>query len=170
VRLQQFAKQSILSYTDPVRWAIEPARFRIVYSPDDLIGADARPQEPPRVLIVEDDYLVASEAELALAEAGFTIVGIVSTAEEAVEKAAAEKVALVVMDVRLSGERDGVDAAIELFRGFGIRSIFASAYSNPDIRKRAEEARPFAWLQKPYSKISLVGAVRAALRSGGRKH
>jgi len=155
---------------DSVRWAIEPVKPRAVYSSDDTIGAGTRPGEPARVLIVEDDYLVASETELALSEAGFTIVGIVSTAAEAIEKAAAEQVALVVMDVRLSGDRDGVDAAIELFQRLGIRSIFASAYSSADIRKRAEEAMPFGWLQKPYSKASLVTAVRAALDSRGGKH
>jgi DNA-binding NarL/FixJ family response regulator len=170
LHFRQSIERSAFPSVDSVRWAIEPGRPRIVYSPDDTIGADTRPEDLARVLIVEDDFLVASETELALSEAGFTIVGIVATAEEAIEKAAAEKVALVVMDVRLSGERDGVDAAIELFQRLGIRSIFASAYSSPDIRKRAEEAMPHGWLQKPYSKTSLVAAVRAALESPGRKH
>jgi DNA-binding NarL/FixJ family response regulator len=155
---------------DPMRWAIEPARPRVFFSSDDTIGAGTHAQEPARLLIVEDDYLVASQSELALSEAGFTIVGIVSSAEEAIEKAAAEQVSLVVMDIRLAGDRDGIDAAIELFQTRGIRSIFASAYSSPDIRKRAEEAMPLGWLQKPYSKTSLVAAVRAALESPGRKH
>ena len=143
---------------------------RAVYSQDEAPGAGAKPDETPKVLIAEDDYLVASQMEDALTRAGFVVFDVVSTAEDAIERARAGGVALVVMDVRLAGKRDGVDAATELFQQHGIRSIFATAHADPEIRKRAEKATPAGWLQKPYSMASLVAVVRAATETKGSKH
>jgi DNA-binding response OmpR family regulator len=116
-----------------------------------------------RILIVEDDLLVATQMEAALADAGFGIVGIATTGREALQLAGAESPTLVVMDIRLPGDRDGIDTALELFRLHGIRSIFASANSDQEARQRAKPASPLGWLQKPYTMASLTDIVRAAL-------
>jgi DNA-binding NarL/FixJ family response regulator len=121
----------------------------------------------PCILLVEDDFLVGMEAETGLEEAGYEVAGVAATADEAVEIAASRRPALVVMDIRLAGERDGVDAALEIFRTFGIRSIFASAHGDAQVRSRAEAARPLAWVAKPYRVETLVKAVRDALRETG---
>jgi DNA-binding NarL/FixJ family response regulator len=117
---------------------------------------------PPRILIVEDDYLVSMEIEAGLVEAGYEVIGIVASAEEAVA-AAAQGPLLVVMDIRLAGPRDGVDAAIEIYRNFKIRSIFASAHGDAEIRARAAAARPLAWVAKPYRVATLLGEIERAL-------
>ncbi len=116
-----------------------------------------------RILIVEDDLLVASQMETALTDTGFEIVGIVATGKEALHLAEAQSPTLVVMDIRLAGDRDGIDIALELFRSHGIRCIFASAYSDQEVRRRAAPAAPLGWLQKPYTMASLTGMVRAAV-------
>jgi DNA-binding NarL/FixJ family response regulator len=139
-----------------------------VFSHDDALSAGKGPREPTTVLIVEDDYLVGARMEEALKAAGFTIVGVVTSAEEAIAQAAVSQVSVAVMDVRLAGQSDGVETAIELFGRYGVRSIFATAHNDAEIRKRAEKARPFAWLQKPYSMSSLIDAVREALDSSKR--
>jgi DNA-binding NarL/FixJ family response regulator len=69
-----------------------------------------------------------------------------------------------VVDIRLPGDRDGIDTALELFREHGIRCIFASAYSDREARQRAEDAAPLGWLQKPYTMTSLTELVQAAVR------
>ncbi len=115
------------------------------------------------ILVVEDDFLIASQAEVALQDAGFTLIGVAASAEEAIRLATVHRPALVIMDIRLAGQRDGVDAAIELFTEHGIRSIFATAHTDQSVIQRAAAANPIAWLQKPYSTESLVGAVRQAL-------
>jgi two-component system, response regulator PdtaR len=120
--------------------------------------------EPPRsILVVEDDFLVANEIEVALSDAGFDIAGVAACADEAVELAESRRPALVVMDVRLAGERDGIHAAVEIFRKFATRCIFATAYCDQYLLERAKPAMPIGWLQKPYSMFSLVNAVRRAL-------
>jgi len=67
------------------------------------------------------------------------------------------------MDIRLATARDGVDAALAIFRSTGIRSIFATAHADQHTKERAAEACPLAWVAKPYSMASLVGTIRHAL-------
>jgi len=130
---------------------------------DAAVGAAS----PPRILIVEDDYLVALALQARLSTAGFEVVGIAMSADEAVSLAKAEQPALAIVDVRLAGKRDGVEAAIELFRNHGIRSIFATAHADPETRALAQPASPVAWLAKPYSANNLIPLIRDAL-SGER--
>jgi DNA-binding response OmpR family regulator len=122
-----------------------------------------------RILIVEDDLLVASEMEVALTDAGFQIAGIASTGKEALQVAQEQSPTLVVMDIRLAGDRDGIDTALELFRSHGIRCIFASAYSDQEAQRRAAPAAPLGWLQKPYTMASLTAKVRAAVSELGSR-
>lgn len=115
------------------------------------------------VLIVEDDFLIGMQAESALTDSGLHVIGIASTAEEAVVLARQHRPLLAVMDIRLAGERDGVDAAGELFRELGIRCIFATAHDDQGTRSRAEPFSPLGWLTKPYTMVSLIALVRQAI-------
>jgi len=117
----------------------------------------------PRILVVEDDYFVALDLEGGLREAGLDVIGPVPTAEEALVLAKSERPVLAVMDIRLAGAKDGIDAALELYRELGIRCIFASAHVEPPYRQRAEAALPLGWVQKPYSIETVVAAVQKAL-------
>ena len=126
-------------------------------------GVKDRKAKGARILIVEDDYFVAMEIEHQLQEAGFDVVGVASTAEQAIRIGAAERPQLVIMDIRLAGYRDGIEAALELSSKFGIRSIFATAHGDSDTRRRAQLANPLGWLTKPYSASALLATVSAAL-------
>jgi DNA-binding response OmpR family regulator len=137
-----------------------PFPFRI--HDESRSGTDAPPRG--RVLVVEDEYFVALAAEEALAAAGFEVVGVTATAEEAVEIARAERPDLVLMDIRLAGARDGIDAAAEIRGRLGIPSLFATAHSDAATRARGEgAAAPMGWLTKPYAPTELAAAVAAAL-------
>ncbi len=153
-------------HSPPLRLAARPGPRR-VFAPDDASGAGAARDSVPRVLVVEDDFLVSIAVEAELVDAGFTVVGIATTANQAIELALAEAPHLVVMDIRLDGTRDGVDAAIEIFKQKGIRSLFASAYHDAETQRRAEPAEPLGWLAKPYTMHALVRAVREAMRKIG---
>jgi two-component system, response regulator PdtaR len=137
---------------------------QLVFVREDSVGSDERTEPPARILVVEDDFLVAAEIEIALSDAGFDVAGVAASAAEAVELAQSQRPALVVMDVRLAGERDGIHAAVEIFRKLGIRCIFATAHYDQHSLERAKPAMPFGWLQKPYSMVSLVNAVHRALK------
>src|SRR5215210_1386989 len=117
----------------------------------------------PCILLVEDDFLVGMEVETGLEEAGYDVAEIAATAEEAVELARARRPALAIMDIRLAGDRDGIDAALEIFRTLGIRSLFASAHGDAQVRARAEAAQPLGWVAKPYRVETLLKAIEDAL-------
>jgi DNA-binding NarL/FixJ family response regulator len=127
------------------------------------MGSDEQAEAHPRILVVEDDYLIATEMKITLSDAGFDVAGVAASADEAVELAESLNPDLAVIDVRLGGDRDGIDAAVEIFRKLGIRCIFATAYFDQHSVERARPAMPIGWLQKPYSKASLLNAVHRAL-------
>jgi DNA-binding response OmpR family regulator len=128
----------------------------------DEIGSAEEDQQRIRILIVEDDFLIAMQTETALTEAGFDVVGIATTAEEAIVLAKERWPSLAVMDIRLASARDGIDAARELFRELHVRCIFATAHDDLHTRARAEPYAPLGWLAKPYTMASLVALVMEA--------
>ncbi|HUI96523.1 MAG TPA: response regulator [Xanthobacteraceae bacterium] len=138
-------------------------RPRVVFAHDETSRSDTRTEKPARILIVEDDFLVAMQMESALADAGFEIAGVASSGEDAIELAMSERPRLAVMDIRLAGDRDGIDTALTLFAEQGIRCVFATAHHDEHARRRAEPAAPLGWLAKPYTMGSLVTMVRRAL-------
>lgn len=120
---------------------------------------------PARILIVEDEYFVALNAQQILEGAGFVVAAISANAEDAVASATSRQVDIVLMDIRLKGPRDGIDAAIELRSSMNLPCVFVTAHDEQAIRMRAEPARPIGWLQKPYTDRLLIEAVNKALVS-----
>lgn len=137
---------------------------RKVRPPAVAIGReDATRSRGERILVVEDDWLVSLEIESALGDAGFEIVGIATTAAQALSMAELHQPQLILMDIRLRGSTDGVDAAIEIYRRLGIRSVFVSANLDPKMKERAQAADPMGWVPKPFSSPQLVSGVNAAI-------
>jgi len=133
-----------------------------VFLPDER-PADRKIHKPHRILIVEDDYLVAMEAEAAVVEAGFEAAGIANSADEAVKLAKSERPTLIVMDIRLIGKRDGIEAASDIFKETGVRCIFATAHHTLATRTRAAPTCPLGWLPKPYSMEDLIDTIKSAV-------
>ncbi len=123
---------------------------------------------PSRILVVEDEFLIAMSVEGDLRDGGFVVVGIARSAEDAVAIAKAERPDIVLMDIRLVGKRDGVDAAREIYQTTGIRCVFATAHGDPETVARAEPAAPLGWLHKPFGRDSLLAKVEECLRILGR--
>jgi two-component system, response regulator PdtaR len=130
--------------------------------------ADKAPDSGPkpaggihRVLIVEDEVFIQLDLEEELRAAGFTVVGAVDTAEAAVRAADAERPDIVLMDIRLRGARDGVDAALEIWQRFAIRSVFVSGNIDDALRQRAVAAQPFGFIRKPYLASEVVALLTA---------
>jgi two-component system, response regulator PdtaR len=121
------------------------------------------PNQTARILIVEDDYFVGLQNEDMLTKAGFSVVGVATTADYALTLAAREMPDLVLMDIRLAHSGDGIDAAVKLLQRHQIRSIFVTAHGDSATRSRAVPARPLGWLVKPFTAAALVKAVREAL-------
>jgi two-component system, response regulator PdtaR len=134
--------------------------------PDQAQDHSAKAVQPAcRVLVVEDEFFLAVQIEEWLLDNGLEVVDVVHTAEEAIAVADTERPDLVIMDIRLASETDGIAAALEILGRTGIRCIFATAYADAATRERGEKARPFAWLRKPFTADVLLGAIKGALES-----
>lgn len=115
-----------------------------------------------RILIVEDEFLVAMTIEDTLLDAGHEIVGLVATGEEAVQAGVSLRPDLVLMDIRLAGQMTGIEAAV-LLRAKGIPCLFATSHSDKGTCASGENANPVGWLIKPFSDAEVVAAVDIAL-------
>lgn len=112
-----------------------------------------------RVLVVEDDWLIAAQIESYLAAAGFDVTGIAPDSSEAMRLARTAPPDMALMDIRLLGDLDGIAIAKELWRTMGLRCLFVSANIEADAKTRAAEARPLGWLPKPFTEAELIDAV-----------
>jgi len=112
-----------------------------------------------RIVIVEDDIFIRLDLATHLQGAGHDVVGTAASAAEAVSITERERPDLVLMDVRLVGERDGIEAATEIWRRFSIRSLFVSANLDAAARAKAAAANPVGFLEKPFTPTNLLSAV-----------
>jgi PAS domain S-box-containing protein len=117
----------------------------------------------PKILIVEDENIVANDIQKRLMNLGYNIVGIVSTGEEAVKKAIATSADLVLINVRLKGEMDGIETASALRFQYGIAVVFLSAYADDDTLRRASKTEPFGYILKPFEERELHTTIEMAL-------
>ncbi len=117
------------------------------------------------VLVVEDERLVARDIAMQLQSLGYRSVGPATTGEEAIELAQTLRPQLVLMDVHLAGEMDGITAAQTIRSQFGIPSIFLSAFDAAEGFERAKLAQPAGFLAKPFMEYELQEIVAAATQS-----
>ena len=119
----------------------------------------------PRVLIVEDEFAVAMELEDHLGAMGYTVIDHVMTGAEAVERAEQTDPDLVLMDVRLDGPMDGVEAARRIRASRSLPVVFVTAYSDDDTLERATETTPYGYIVKPFDRRELYATLEVARRT-----
>ncbi len=117
----------------------------------------------PQILVVEDDPVISMLLKSRLTKLGYQITGMVSTGEEAIALVKECAPDLVLMDVKLDGPMDGVEAARQLRILFDIPVIYATAYTDEALLNRAREAEPLGYLVKPYGERELRSAIEMAL-------
>src|SRR3954454_10396589 len=120
-----------------------------------------------RILIVEDDRVVARDIAQQMVRAGHTMVGTTTRGEEALALAARAQPDLVLMDVRLEGELDGIDTARLLRERLDLAVVFLTAYADEDTVRRATTAEPFGYVLKPFDETQLRTVVEMALYKHG---
>ena len=116
-----------------------------------------------RIIVVEDMAVVAADIEYTLIGLGYEVPLVVSTGEEAMEGAAEERPDLVLMDINLAGQIDGVEAAEWIRAHLQIPVIFLTAYSDAATLQRAKVTEPFGYIIKPINKRELQANIEIAL-------
>ena len=118
-----------------------------------------------RILIVEDQRLVAADIENTLKKLGYLVVGSVSSAEDAISKSEELRPELVLMDVRLRGKMDGIQAAEIIRDRFGLPVVYLTAYADEETILRAKKTTPFGYLVKPFNERELRATIEIAFYS-----
>ncbi len=117
-----------------------------------------------RVLIVEDEAIIAMLIDTSLHKLGYIVTSIVNTGEKAIQKVKEDKPDIVLMDIQLQGDMDGIDAAEIIQNKFGITVIFCTSYLD---EKRIEQTKirlPFGYLLKPIQEENLRVILEMAVR------
>jgi len=116
-----------------------------------------------KILIVEDESIIAEDIYDSLISLGYLITGIVYSGEEAIESTAEFRPDLVLMDVKLQGEIDGITAAEEIRSRFQIPVVYLTAYADENTLRRVNGTKPFGYIIKPFDEKNLHTTIQLAL-------
>ncbi len=117
-----------------------------------------------QVLIVEDEVIIAMVLRHTLEAMGYSAIAEASTGEEAVSVVSQLRPDLVLMDIGLSGEMDGIEAAAQIRGQFDIPVVYVTAYASGETLGRAEITEPSGYLIKPFDSAMLRAAVERAIQ------
>jgi PAS domain S-box-containing protein len=123
-----------------------------------------RPNRHGRILIVEDQGIVATDIQRCLEDVGLEVTGVATSMEEAIQEASASHPDLALMDIRIHGDADGIEAGEYLHRTFHIPVIYLTAHDDRDTIARANRTEPMAFLIKPFKPVELTNTVEIALK------
>lgn len=118
---------------------------------------------PARILVVEDESVVAHDLADTLAELGYVVIDIVATGEQAIERSLTTRPSVVLMDIRLAGAVDGIEAAVRIHAELDVPIIFLTAHSDDHTLQRAKHTYPLAYLVKPFREAELRCAIEIAI-------
>ena len=118
----------------------------------------------PKILIVEDERIIALDLKMRLEYNGYDVLDVVSTAEAAVKIALTRSVNLILMDIKLQGKMDGIDAAHQISEKTNIAIVLLSGNSDLLASKRLKNVKPSATLRKPIMDWELFEAIDMALK------
>jgi len=122
------------------------------------------------ILIVEDESLVALEIKTFITELGHNVVKVVSDAQSALDVVKHEEIDLILMDIYIKGDIDGITCASMIKEIKYIPVIYISSFSDDETLERAIETNPTAYLIKPFKRKELLVAIKIATKRSRRKN
>jgi|SRR6516165_9130893 CheY-like chemotaxis protein len=117
-----------------------------------------------QILVVEDESIVARNIQMELTGLGYKVPAIVSSGEDALQKVAETHPDLVLMDIVLKGDLDGVQTAEQIRERYDVPVVFLTAYADERTLQRAKRTEPFGYLLKPYEERELETTIEIALQ------
>lgn len=119
--------------------------------------------QKPKILVVEDEIIVAVNLGQKLKKLGYELVGITSSGEEAIQKAEENHPDLVLMDINIEGNLDGIETAEVLRNRFHTPVIYLTAYADESTLDRAKKTEPLGYIVKPFESDQLRSSIEVAL-------
>ena len=121
-----------------------------------------------RILIVEDELIIGEDLRMCLEERGYEVIGLITSPERAILKCREKLPDLILMDVHLSGENDGIEAARHIKAEFGVPVVYLTGCPGrcSPMGRYSEETDPY--VKKPFSEKELCAVIETALKNQGR--
>ncbi|UKN00565.1 response regulator [Paracrocinitomix mangrovi] len=115
------------------------------------------------VLVVEDESIVSKDIQHSLKKLGYNVVGAASTGEKAFELASSEKPDIILMDIMLKGDMNGIDTAQKVKEELQIPVIYLTAYADESTLEKAKVTEPYGYIIKPFKEVDLHTSIEMAL-------
>jgi len=119
--------------------------------------------ESPKILILEDEFIVAEDMAIQLGKAGFRISGIFDNGKDTLESFSSDTPDIVLIDINIQGDIDGIQTAEKIQEHSSVPLIFITAYSGSVYFERAKKVKPHAYLVKPFNHLNLFTSIELAL-------
>jgi len=116
------------------------------------------------ILIVEDEMIIAADLSMQLTQIGYNVIGIQTRAEDAINTLTNNRPDLILMDINLAGEMDGIEAAKHILEHHGVPVIFLTSNTDDATFQRAINAKPYAFVAKPFQIDDLQRNLKIALQ------
>ncbi len=116
-----------------------------------------------KILIVEDERIVAEDLKRLLIKMGYAVTGIAASGEDALKSVKASLPDLVLMDIRIQGPQDGIETAEHLYAEYNVPVSYLTAYADATTLERAKATMPFGYILKPFEARSLQTVIELAL-------
>jgi len=123
-----------------------------------------------RILVVEDEQIVAEDLKMTLEEMEYQVVGIANSGEKAVELTNTENPDLILMDIMLAGDMDGISAASEIRATHDIPVIYVTAFADSTLLERAKPTEPYGYIVKPFNEREVQSNIEIALFKHRMEH
>ena len=114
-------------------------------------------------MIVEDEMIIGANISLQLSKLGYDVTGIVSRGEEAIAHVKQNRPDIVLMDIQLKGELDGIDTVIKMQQEIDMPVIYLTANADDENFDRAKSTNPYAFISKPFKKLDLQHAIELTM-------
>lgn len=121
------------------------------------------------VLVVEDESIVSKDIQHSLKKLGYNVVGASSTGEKAIELAGDERPDIILMDIMLKGDMNGIEAAERIKELYSIPIVFLTAYADESTLSKAKITEPYGYILKPFKEIDLHTTIEMAVYKHGRE-
>ncbi len=122
-----------------------------------------------KILIVEDEMIIAANISLQLNELGYEVTGIIPRGEEALMHIQSETPDILLLDINLKGELDGIETALAMQKTHDIPIIYLTANADDAHFNRAKETHPYGFIAKPFKKLDLQRAIELTISQVGLK-
>ncbi len=116
-----------------------------------------------KILIVEDEIIIAIDLKIRLENLGYYVPGIAVNGKDAIKKTEEKDPDLILMDILLNGETDGIDVAQQIRNQYNIPIIYLTGSQNDSIMKRAEITEPYGYINKPFDNTEIENAIQLAV-------